>query len=225
MSAAQAEPLVCPECESHAVNLNKRKNRYIEQCLTIKFAKTLSYSKLCIVLKTANCYCMDCVKKQNCSETDKTQTEKCFEGDSKVCELVSMHKKLLLQRCGVFDGNKTIWEWRQKYEKDISGYAIPLKDEYVKKYFLECLCCGQGFWSVKSYRKYCSEKCRKEVYSQVYKYFRRQKRIGKCLYCSQSFKPKSSKAKFCSGKCRVAFHRKRLISLEQKRESLHSGGA
>lgn len=221
MEAPRAQAVVCPE--SVSPNLNKCKNRYIEQCLTIKFTKSLSYSELCIVLKVTNNYCCNCSKKQTCIETDKTQTEKCFEGDSKVEYLVSLHKKLLLQRCGVFDGDKTIWEWRPTYEKDGSGYAIPLKDEYVKKHLLECLCCGQGFWSVKPYRKYCSKECRREVYSDVYKYFRRQSRIEKCLFCNQSFKPKSSKAKFCSCKCRVAFHRKRLMPLEQKRKSLQVG--
>lgn len=200
-------PLVKPKATSDP-NFNKHDNRYIEKCLLIKFAKSLSYSELCTALKVTNCYCADCAKKQTCSEPDKNKTEKCFEGDSKVEKLVSIHKEALLQHCGVFNGTKTIWDWIPTYEKDSSGYAIPSNSEYVKKYALECLCCGQGFWSVKPYRKYCSEECRKEVYSKVYKYFRRQKRIEKCLCCNQFFKPKSSKAKFCSGKCRVTFHRK-----------------
>lgn len=69
-----------------------------------------------------------------------------------------------------------------------------------------CSHCGQTFFSIKSVRKYCSEKCRRNYQNEIRKQERKEERDRStttwgCPVCGTEFVSHFGTRKFCSDKC------------------------
>ncbi|MBU4300969.1 MAG: hypothetical protein KKB09_07180 [Nanoarchaeota archaeon] len=99
-----------------------------------------------------------------------------------------------------------------------------LKNDYDSDIFCECqsnilklLCvnCNSFFYTKNSTAKYCSYRCRNDVFIIKRAMQREKNRDVRCYSCYKDFKSKRNDTTFCSNACRQKYYRKKLS--EKKR--------